>query len=246
MIRMIRSKGIVVALAGSLLAVPSGAAAQWNSSAIGVAEIDTEGTLLLLAGVSASPGGMGIAPLIGIQASHLSVDATDRRSSAFTVRPYVGLRSGYNGGSLYGTVGYAFSDRDTDPDPAFAVDPSRAAVAADRGSGVVVSGGLDHWGTGGPLGYQLLGSYNLGSEAYWTRGRVTTRVGDRSPGQMRVGGEVALLGGEGYSAWQPGAIVEFHNGAGRILGLGAGVKIFENDDNAFYFRLEGVLPLSRR
>ena len=109
-----------------------------------------------------------------------------------------------------------------------------------------MSGGLDHWGTGSPLGYQLLGSYNFGSESYWTRGRVTTRVADRSPGQVRLGGEVALLGGEGYSAWQPGAVLEFHNGAGRILGLGAGMKIFDGGDDAFYVRVEGVLPLSRR
>lgn len=235
---MIKLNTLLTGLAAGLaLAIPSTASAQWNSSAVGVAEVDTEGTLLLLAGVSASPGGMGIAPLIGVQASHLSYDVVDTRNTAFTVRPYVGLRSGYEGGSLYGTVGYAFSNRDTD---------AAFPIAADRGSGVVVSGGLDHWGTGSPLGYQLLGSYNFGSESYWTRGRVTTRVADRSPGQVRLGGEVALLGGEGYSAWQPGAVLEFHNGAGRILGLGAGMKIFDGGGDAFYVRLEGVLPLSRR
>lgn len=240
---MIRSSTVLTGLAaGLLLAIPCTASAQWSSTAVGVAEIDTEGTLLLLAGVSASPGGTGIAPLIGIQASHLSFDVADTRNTAFTVRPYVGLRSGYEGGSLYGTVGYAFANRDTDADFPVASVP----IAADRGSGVVVSAGLDHWGTGGPMGYQLLGSYNFGSESYWTRGRVTTRVADRSPGQVRLGGEVALLGGEGYSAWQPGAVLEFHNGAGRILGLGAGMKIFDGGDDAFFFRLEGVLPLSRR
>ena len=30
------------------------------------------------------------------------------------------------------------------------------------------------------------------------------------------------------------------------LGLGAGMKIFDGGDDAFYVRLEGVLPLSRR
>lgn len=222
------------------LAIPAGVSAQWNSTAIGVAEYDTEQTLLLLAGVSASPGGMGVAPIVGVQASHLSWDGGTERSNSFTVRPYVGLRTGLTGGSLYGTVGYAFSNRDTDD------IVGGIPVAADRGSGVVASAGYDYWGTGGPLGYQVLGSYNFGSESYWTRGRVTSRVGDRSPGQMRVGGEVALLGGEGYSAWQPGAIVEWHNESGRILGLGAGMKIFENADDAFYFKIEGVLPLSRR
>ena len=218
------------------LALPAAAGAQWNSTAIGVAEYDTDETLLLLAGVSASPGGMGIAPLIGVQGSHLSYDVGTSRTNVFTIRPYAGLRSGFTGGSLYGTVGYAFSNREED---------EGAPVAADRGSGVVASAGLDYWGTGGRLGYQALGSYNFGSESYWTRGRVTSRVGSSTPG-MRVGGEVAFLGGDGYSAWQPGAIVEWHNASGRILGLGAGMKLYEGGDDAFYVKLEAVLPLIRQ
>lgn len=227
----LRSLGVAAAL---LVTIPVAAAAQWNSTAIGVAEFDTQETLLLLAGVSASPGGLGVAPLIGVQGSYLGFDGGADRVDVFTVRPYAGLRSGYQGGSVYGTLGYAFSNRAEDVGP----------VAADRGSGVVVSGGLDHWGTGGPLGFQLLGSYNFGSEAYWTRGRVTTRV--NPTGRVRVGGELALLGGDSYEAWQPGAVLEWHGGGGRILGLGAGMKMFDDADDAFYFRVEGVLPLSRR
>lgn len=219
--------------AALLLTLPAAALGQWNTTAIGVAEYDTEQTLLLLAGVSASPGGPGIAPLIGVQGSFLTFDAADR-VEVFTVRPYAGLRSGYEGGAAYGTVGYAFSNRDDDVGP----------VATDRGEGVVLSGGLDHWGTGGPLGYQLLGSYNFGTEGYWTRGRVTTRAGRGA--RMRVGGELALLGGDDYQAWQPGAVVEFHSGTGRILGLGAGMKFFDGGGDAVYFRVEGVLPISRR
>lgn len=241
MITMTNSLLRQLALGAALLCtLPAAASAQWNTTAIGVGEFDTESTLLLLAGISASPGGSGIAPIVGIQAAHLSWDGVTDRNNSFTVRPYVGLRTGYTGGSLYGTVGYAFSNRDSDDLVA------GIPVAADRGSGVVASVGLDHWGTGGRLGYQALGSYNFGSESYWTRGRVTTRVGDRSPGQFRLGGEVALLGGNGYSAWQPGAIAEWHNESGRILGVGAGMKIFENADDAFYFKVETVLPLMRR
>lgn len=230
---MMRAKMRTILAATAILLAPTVASAQWNTTAVGVAEVDTENTLLLLAGLSASPGGAGLAPLVGLQASYLTFDAIDR-VNVFTARPYVGVRSGYTGGSAYGTVGYAFSNREDDV----------GAVAADRGEGVVVSGGLDHWGTGGPLGYQLLGSYNFGSESYWTRGRVTTRLGQSS--RTRIGGEVALLGGDGYEAWQPGVVLEFHNGAGRILGLGAGAKLYDGGDDAFYFRVEGVLPLSRR
>ena len=80
---MIRSSTLLTGVAaGVLLAAPGTAWAQWNASAVGVAEVDTESTLLLLAGVSASPGGMGIAPLVGVQASHLSYDVVDTRNSA--------------------------------------------------------------------------------------------------------------------------------------------------------------------
>lgn len=221
-------------LAAALLTmVPAAAAAQWNATAVGVTEYDTENTPLVLLGLSASPGGQGIAPLVGVQGSYLAYDAVER-VEAFTVRPYVGLRSGHQGGSVYGTLGYAFSTKDDVVGPAL----------SDRGEGVVVTGGLDQWGTGGPLGYQLLGSYNFGSEAYWTRGRVTTRLNESN--RVRVGGEVAMLGGDGYEAWQPGGVVEFHTGGGNIIGLGAGMKLYEGDGDAFYVRLEAVLPLVRR
>ncbi|HET9453549.1 MAG TPA: hypothetical protein VFO66_04610, partial [Gemmatimonadaceae bacterium] len=95
-------KAAWIVMAGALLlGGASTASAQWNSTAIGVAEYDTEQTLLLLAGVSASPGGVGIAPLVGVQANFLTFDAVDR-VEVFTVRPYAGLRSGFEGGSLYG------------------------------------------------------------------------------------------------------------------------------------------------
>lgn len=217
-------------------AVP--ASAQWSSTVFGVAEYDTKETLLLLAGVNASPGGPGVAPLFSVQAFHLGYDVGTERRSTFTVRPGVGLRNGYAGGSMFALVGYAFSNRD---------DDEGVAAAADRGSGVVLSTGIDHWGTGGPIGWQALASYNFGSEAYWTRGRVTTRVGEAAPTNMRVGAEVALLGGEGYTVWQPGGLVEWRTASGAGIGLGAGAKLFDGGGgSAAYFKVEGSFPLSRR
>lgn len=228
---------VLIAGAALVVALAPAAQAQWNATAYGTAEIDTKSTLLLLAGVSASPGGPGLAPLLSLQAYHLGYDVGNERRTSFTIRPAAGLRNGYEGGSMFATVGYAFSSRN---------DDEAVAAAADRGDGVVLSAGVDHWGTGGRLGWQALGSYNFGSESYWTRGRVTTRVGEASPTAMRVGAEVALLGGNNYTVWQPGGVVEWRMPSGVGVGLGAGAKLFEGGESAAYFKIEASLPLSRR
>ena len=230
----------LTALLGAGLCVPVGeAAAQWSSTAIGVVEYDTDETLLLLAGVSAGPSGRGWAPRFGVQAYHLGFESGAGKVTAVVVRPYVGMRNLFEGGSASINVGYAFSNKDRDFEA--------PAIVGDRGDGVVLSGGWDYWGTGGPLGYQLLGAYNFGSESIWTRGRVSTRLMQRaSGGQTRLGGELAYLSdNSGFSAFQPGAILEFHGANGGILGLGAGMKFFEAGQDAVYFKVEGVLPISR-
>src|SRR5688572_22533001 len=107
-----KSRFSVAAVVGLMLAAAVPAAGQWRATAIGVAEVDTESTLLLLAGLSASPTGMKVSPIIGVQAYHLGFDGGTARTNVFTVKPYVGLSNGYSAGSVYGTVGYAFSNRD--------------------------------------------------------------------------------------------------------------------------------------
>ena len=222
-------------LVATAVAIAAPAQAQWRATGIGVAEVDTEGTLLLLAGLSASPGGMGLRPIIGVQGYHLGFDGGSTRTNVFTVKPYAGLGHGYNGGSVYGTLGYAFSNR----------EGGVTSGTQDVGEGVVVAAGWDHWGTGSVWGHQVLGSYNLDSENFWGRGRLTRQLSMNGAAQRRLGGEVAFLSGPTFTAWQPGAILEFHNGRGSILGLGAGVKIVDGGDNAIYFKVEGVLPIAR-
>ncbi|MBA3673243.1 MAG: hypothetical protein H0W68_14625, partial [Gemmatimonadaceae bacterium] len=102
------------------------------------------------------------------------------------------------------------------------------------------------WGTGGPLGYQALGSYNIGSESFWGRGRVSTRVSQGDGGQQqRLGAEVAYLTGRGYGAVQPGVVYEYHSAPGKLIGIGVGEKFFNGGGRATYFKVEGVLPLFR-
>ena len=224
-------------LGGLFVAAP--ATAQLSATAIGVAEYDTEGTVLLLGGLSAGPGGRGWKPRFGVQAYSLSYDGGGGDVSVFSVRPYVGLRNLFEGGSVGFNVGYAFSNKDVDPTPVF---------ISESGDGVVVSGGLDYWGTSGSkLGYQALAAYNTGTEGFWGRGRVTTRLGQMrsNDAQTRLGAEVAFMAGDGYHGFQPGGVVEFHTGGGRIFGLGAGMKFFQGGGDAVYFKGEVTLPLAR-
>lgn len=232
-----------IAAAVALLVSAQSASAQWSVSGVGVAEYDTNEALMLLAGVSAGPGGMGWSPVVGLQAQYLTYPIGDRNRSILSIRPSAGLRNGYNGGAYQARVGYAFRVSDSeDSDAGVPV----GTLFEDSNDGVVLSVALDHWGTGGPLGFQVLGSYNLGGESLWTRGRVTTRVAQPDGGgQVRVGGEVAYMTSDNFSALQPGGVVEWHNGSGLILGLGAGVKIIDGADNATYVRAEVVLPLRR-
>ena len=218
------------------LGAAQAAAAQWTAVSYGVAEYDTKQTLLLLAGVSATPKGMGFQPVLSLQAYALGYDVGSSRTNVFSVRPAAGLGYNYNGGAFSGTVGYAFSNNKTTTGP---------VVATERGQGVDVAGEWDHWGTGGPMGYQALGSYNFGSSSFWGRGRVTTRLSQHGAEQTRAGVEAAYLSGPGYSAWQPGGVFEWHAAGGQILGLAAGLKFPNTGGNAVFFRVEGLLPLLR-
>lgn len=230
--------GLLAAAVAFAALAPRTAGAQWSATAIGVAEYDTDELLLLLAGVSASPEGRGWKPRVGVQGYHLSYDSQGGRTNVVTFRPYVGIGNSYDGGSVNLNVGYAFSNKDKP-----FVSP---AVSADNSDGVVLSGGWEYWGTGGPLGYQALASYNFESQSIWTRGRATTRLQRRDGGgQTRLGAEVAYLNGDRYEIVQPGAVLLFHGSSGRILGVGAGMKFYDGGGDAVYFKLEGVLPIGR-
>jgi hypothetical protein len=230
---------ITASIAAGLMLCAAPAGAQWVATAVGVAEYDTNETLLLLGGVSVSPwGGPGVAPVFGVQAYHLSFEGTQGRTNVFSVRPSAGLRYGFTGGAAQARIGYAFTSRDT-PVPV-------AGGVGDRRRGVVLSGQVDWWGTGGPLAAQAIASYNFGSNALWTRGRLTTRIAPAGPaGQLRLGGEVAYLNDDTFTMVQPGAVLEWHTGRGPIVAFGVGRKLNDPGDDATYFKTEVVLPLRR-
>jgi hypothetical protein len=235
---------VAAALAVPVVATsPELAHAQLQTTGVGVVEYDTNETLLLLAGVTMGPGGAGWSPVFGVQAHYLTYDrGLSDNADIFSVRPSVGMRYGFSGGAMQVRGGYAFtSDDDDDGAPP-------TTVAEDFDDGVFVSAGVDYWGSGTGLGYQLLGSYNFGSEALWTRGRVTTRIASSGAnGQIRLGAEAAYQTSDDFDALQPGGVIEWHRGSGLILSLGAGVKLIEQDgiDDPIYVRGEVILPFRR-
>jgi hypothetical protein len=234
-----KTRARTIAIAAALvLTAGRGASAQWGANAYGVAEYDTKETLLLLGGVSASPKGPGVKPLLGLQAYHLGYDAGKSRTNVFVVRPSVGIMNSVEHASYYASIGYAFANKDND-----AIAP--AVVASDRGSGVVVSGGADWSTTPGPWAFQTLGSYNFGSESFWARGRALTRIGSGNPTTTRFGGEVAFLHGEGYQALQPGLVMMWQTQSGASFGVGAGVKMIDNGGTPAYFKVEFGFPVIR-
>lgn len=230
---------VVASFALALVAIGRPAGAQWGVSGVGVAEYDTEQTMLLLAGVSATPGGAGWRPLVGLQTYYLTYKVPGDTRNVTSVRPYAGLQNNFPGGSLSFTAGYAFVSGES-------TAPPLGTAVADNQDGVVLSTALDYWGTGGPLGYQVLASYGFGGESLWTRGRVTSRVRSLDGGgQVRVGGEVAYATAGDFNLIQPGLVAEWHNGTGFILGFGVGQKFVKDGDDATFFRVETVVPLLR-
>lgn len=231
--KTVRAVSAVVGLVLSMFSAKP-ASAQWSASTYGVAEVDTDQTLLLLAGLTAGPAGKGIQPRVGVQGYHLGYDAGTTRTNVMTIKPYVGLSNTFDDGSVSASIGYAFANKDV----------ATPAAVSDQGNGVVAAGGWETWGTKTPLALQVLGSYNFGTSSLWTRGRATGKVREGGTGSTRFGGEVAFLNGDNYRILQPGAVLEFHSGS-RVFGLGAGMKFFQGGDNSVYFKVEGSLPLAR-
>lgn len=214
------------------------AAAQWNMSSFGVAEYDTNETLLLLAGLSASPGHMGWQPVFGVQGYRLAYTGGAEDVTVWSIRPSAGLENRFNGGELDLRAGYAFQDKDFDGPV-----PDAIGAEGDTDDGVVLTGRADYWGTGA-LGAQGIVSYNFGGESLWARGRATTRLASLSSGgAVRVGAEVAYLTASAFSVLQPGGLLQWQSPSGLQLGVGVGVKLNENADDATYFKGEIVLPI---
>lgn len=219
------------------------AAAQWGTTWVGVAETSGDDVTLLLAGVSLSPAGLGLKPVVGLQTYWLDTEG----GSTWSVSPSAGLALRAPTGSLQGRVGYTLREKD-----------NFIPIFGGGESGIFTSAQADYW-DGGAFGLQGIASYNWGSQYLWSRARGTVRVMELDfGGGIHVGPEFVYQGemddenvGEGdfnYSSTQLGGIVQWHSGNRLIAGFGAGVKNVdedfpineEGDDSTWYLKLEFV------
>lgn len=213
----------------TLAAVPL--QAQWSGSVYGTAEIDTNDTNLLFAGVSLSPGGGDIAPIFGVQAYRLSYGTGSSKTSVFVVKPSAGLRFHLSPtASANLSLGYAFASKD--------VPANALSSAADRGDGVVLSGGLDLHPTNSAISWESLASYNFGSESFWGRVRAPIKMRTNTSGTVSVAPELAYLSGSGYHAIQPGAVVLWQGNSGFGFGAGIAFNMPNQGDNSTVFKIE--------
>lgn len=226
------ARGIWV-LGALVLAGP--ASAQWHASAYGVAERDTKETMLLLAGISAGPGGQGWSPTLGLQGYRLTYDGGASTVTVHALRPSVGMRYGFPDGSFGFSVGYAFVSKDQVAPP--------GVIVTDAKDGFVLSGSLDYEPAASLWSAQTLASYNLGSSSLWARERFTARLsGSEATGQFRAGPEVAYNKGSGYSATQVGLIFQWQS-PGFTVGAGVGRTLVSGNDDATYYKVEFGVPV---
>ncbi len=219
----------IVISAIALAAAP--AHAQWSGSVYGTAEYDTHDTNLLFAGMSLSPGGGDIAPVFGLQAYRLSYKSGTGTTSVVVVKPSAGLRFHLAPGtSANVSLGYAFANKD--------VPGTVRASSADRGDGVVLSGGLDLAPATSRVSWQALASYNFGSESFWGRVRAPIKLRSSESGSVSVAPELAYLSGTGYSAVQPGAVVLWQSNSGFGFGAGVAFNMPNQGDNSTVFKIE--------
>jgi hypothetical protein len=241
--RVIKCLMAVAVLGGSLVARP--AQAQIGFTIFGVGEFDTEDVTLALGGVGVGLNRLGWGPVANLQAYWLEYPLADDgpKDQITGITPSVGLRNLYTGGFVEARVGYTFVNREEEGNPF--TDGIPGAPVADTENGVNVTGHLEHWGTTGGLGAQLIGTYNFGAETLWTRGRLMVPLF----GPLRVGGELAWLNAmndddttladESFSQFAAGGVLGFNPGRGVIINGRVGRKF--GDADATYFGVELVL-----
>ncbi|HEY0015451.1 MAG TPA: glycosyltransferase [Longimicrobium sp.] len=229
------------AVAAMTLALAAPALAQ-DPVVYAATEFDAEDLQLYLVGASVSSPGTGLGWTAGVSAFHLVYPAgADGTNTLNSVTPAAGLRYGFEGGAVAGTVGYALvSGGDGGEDP---VD----VVGAPGGGedGVVTQLQANYWGDGFRSG-QAIALYNFGAEYYWTNFRGSQRVlstGDATG--LNLGAEAGIQGGGdgGYQAFQAGGLVEYQLTPGlRLVGV-VGGKADNRDDSPSvfpYVKLEAV------
>lgn len=224
------------------LALTMGTAATGTAQELtlyGVGSADGDGTSIALLGGSLRPTGLGIKPVVALQAYRLQYDLSDPLedgdATVFGITPSAGVQYRGTGGSLEGRVGYSFQDREVEA----------PFIEGEGGSsGVVTSIQANSWATRPEL--QGIASYNWRSDFLWSQAQAVLPVMQLDPGAIGVGADLiyqADLGdsvGESYRAVQVGPVVRYNDGRSLVVAVGAGYKSSNVTDDTYYGRITVV------
>jgi hypothetical protein len=210
------------------MAVPARAAGQ-DLTAYATASVDGSDANIALVGASVRPPGLGLKPVVGIQAYRLGYDAGGDNVTVWSVGPSVGGSYRTAGGQLEGRVGYNFQSEEVNsPD-----------IGEGGGSGFTTSVQAISWASRPEL--QGIASYSWGSEYLWSQAQAILPVMELNPGGVGVGGEVVWqgnVGGNGhYAAWQAGPVVRWSTGHDSSVLVGAGYKDSNSREATWYARV---------
>lgn len=217
---------LVMAALAVMVAVPAGAAAQ-ELTAYATASVDQSN--IQLVGASVRPAGLGLRPVLAVQAYRLGYESGDETTTVWSVGPSVGGSYRMEGGQLEGRVGYNFQSDDVDG----------ADFGEGGGSGFTTAVQAISWATRPEL--QGIASYSWGSEYLWSQAQAIVPVMELDPGAIGVGGEVVwqgnMGGGGDYEAYQVGPVVRWSTGHDSSLLVGAGYKDSSSRDATWYARI---------
>jgi hypothetical protein len=220
--------GRAVAALAVMMAAPAAVSAQ-ELTAYATASVDGDESNIQLVGASARPEGLGLRPVVAVQAYRLNYDAGGESTTVWSVGPSVGGSYRMEGGQLEGRVGYNFQSEEVDS----------PLIGEGGGSGFTTAVQAISWASRPEL--QGIASYGWGSEYLWSQAQAILPVAELSPGSIGVGAEAVWqgnVGGEGdYEAWQVGPVVRWSTGHESNLLVGAGYKNSSSRDATWYARV---------
>lgn len=220
-------------LAAALAAVASAGAGAQELTVFSVGSGDGDGTSIVLLGGSVRPEGLGLKPVVGLQAYWLQYDVLDGSETVLALTPSVGLQYRTEGAAVEGRVGYSLQDSDVD---------APFIEGEGGGSGFTTTLSANSWATRPELQGQA--AYNWESEFVWTQAQAVMPVASLDPGNVGVGAEVIYqtdtsAGGD-YHALQYGPVLRYNNGRNFMVTLGAGRKDNNVGDDTWYARVTAV------
>lgn len=204
-----------------------------------------EGSALL--GTSLSTGRQGLGPLAGLVGqTYRYRDTQNTHAQAYAISPSVGLQYTMPTGAVSSSIGYSFVSTDFD----------RVVSGGELGgsSGAFVSGQGNYWGTG-ENSAQVIGSYGLKSQYYWSRVRAAHRLAPAAQ-PVYVGGEFVLQGtqrgyinnqltrtrGPSETRFEVGPTIEYRISPEFRVGAAAGLRGGNNSTaQSGYARIEFLL-----